>query len=107
MCDRIGIIQHGNLIGVETVSDFVGKTSDLTVRFAVKPIDKAAKVIRMLTGHDPKTDKQHLAINISHEEIPAIAEALIKDNIRLYGIQTTSKTLEEKFLEVTGGQEIV
>jgi len=104
MCDRIAILQNGKLISVETVNNFVGNNAEVQVKWTVKPIEKALTV---LETYQPKRDGETLLLSLKEEEIPLIAEALIKENIRLFGIETVTKTLEEKFLEITGGMQIV
>ncbi|MFC4617153.1 ABC transporter ATP-binding protein [Camelliibacillus cellulosilyticus] len=107
MCDRIGILQQGKLIGVQTVGDFVADDKEVMVRFTVEPTDTAFNLFKKMYGREPKRKGHVLQLPMEHEAIPAAAAALIKENVKLYGIQTASKTLEEKFLEVTGGKEIV
>lgn len=108
MCDRIGIIQHGELIGVQTVNDFVQGENQINVKFSVDDGEKAALVIRDtlkldIINHDHNT----VELQLDKEQIPIVAEALIKDGIKLYGIASVVKSLEDKFLEVTGGRDIV
>lgn len=107
MCDRLGIIQQGKLIGVQTVGEFVHSETDVKVRFTVDPVEKAFAVFTSHYDNDIQVEQNSLVIQLNHEDIPLAAERLVKESVRLYGIQTESKTLEEKFLEVTGGKEIV
>ncbi|MGV3487675.1 MAG: ABC transporter ATP-binding protein [Tuberibacillus sp.] len=107
MCDRIGILQNGKLINVESVHNFVEANSEVMVKITASPLDQAKSVLYRYKKSQPVIEDRALLLPLETEEIPAVAELLIKEHIRLYGIETKTKTLEEKFLEVTGGQEIV
>ncbi|MFD2617030.1 hypothetical protein [Terrilactibacillus laevilacticus] len=45
MCDRIGIIQKGKLIGVQTVNEFVHSDTNQQVQFYVDKPKKSSQVI--------------------------------------------------------------
>ncbi|WP_077614394.1 ABC transporter ATP-binding protein [Caenibacillus caldisaponilyticus] len=107
MCDRIGIIQNGRLIDVQTVNEFVNADAEMTVHFIVDPVDLAIEVLKSTTGQQPARTGDQLQLSLEREAIPGIVEILVNAGIKLYGITTQKKSLEEKFLEVTGGQQIV
>ncbi|MBD8069306.1 ABC transporter ATP-binding protein [Bacillus sp. PS06] len=108
MCDRIGIIQHGELVGVETVSNFVNDTVTLKVEFT---IDQIEETLHKLQSNFPdlqfEIQNSILLATIELEMIPVIAEFLVENGVKLYGIKQISKSLEDRFLEVTGGNQIV
>ncbi|OIJ12775.1 bacitracin ABC transporter ATP-binding protein [Anaerobacillus arseniciselenatis] len=108
MCDRIGIIQQGKLIGVQTVNDFVNGEKELLIRFQVDDHELANGVLK---EHYPnkkfKINGEVIEVALEKEEIPDLNELLVNNNVKVYGIGQTSKTLEDKFLEVTGGEKIV
>ncbi|MBM7645720.1 ABC-2 type transport system ATP-binding protein [Scopulibacillus daqui] len=108
MCDRIGIIQKGQLIDVQTVNDFVQDEKQMSVAFTVDDIDKAVRVAAEQCHFKiVKTKSDGIELQLEKEQIPIVAETLMKNKIKLYGIESTAKTLEDKFLEITGGKEIV
>ena len=110
MCDRIGIIQNGKLIDVKTVNEFVQGQQDQkhTVIFTVNDREKAESVIKQLEIQGVKQiEENKLEISLDREQIADINAQLVQAGVRVYQIQSTIKTLEEKFLEVTGGNEIV
>ena len=53
-----------------------------------------------------KSDRK-LTMKIERELIPEVTATLVEKGIRIYGIQTSVKTLEDVFLEVTGGEQVV
>ncbi|MBP3041614.1 ABC transporter ATP-binding protein [Bacillaceae bacterium Marseille-Q3522] len=101
MCDRIGIIQKGKLIDVQLISDFVrGKGEQF--KLEVNKIEQAAAVIAELYPEmDLKTLSDQIIVSLPKEKIPSIIEALVHQNIKIFGVEKITKTLEDRFLEVT------
>ncbi|WP_028986502.1 ABC transporter ATP-binding protein [Thermicanus aegyptius] len=108
MCDRIGIIQQGRLIDVRKVHDMVQGDKELEVIFQVEPEKKAEELLR---HYDPSLSfalgEEGLRIRLARERIPDLVAFLVSRGIRIYGIRTAVQSLEEKFLELTGGNQIV
>ncbi|SEQ47734.1 ABC-2 type transport system ATP-binding protein [Virgibacillus subterraneus] len=102
MCDRIGIIQNGKLVRVETIGDIIDISKEATIRFHVDPLDKA---LHFLQSFYEKTDMEivddYIKISLKQEQIPQCNKGLVENDIRVYGITSTQATLEEKFLEIT------
>lgn len=102
MCDRIGIIQDGRLVSVETVGNFVGEKTNVTTRFEIEPI---AAALDFMTEKYPdlktETYGNHLVVSAGRENVPSITADLAKEGYKIYTISSASKTLEEKFLEIT------
>ena len=48
-----------------------------------------------------------LLIHVKDEEIPNVIRTLLEKNIQVYRVYEERKTLEEQFLELTGGKDIV
>jgi ABC-2 type transport system ATP-binding protein len=106
MCDRFAIIQHGRLVGIESVQELSKQAQK--VLLTVEPVEQALTVIKNIYPHMNITPaKQGIEVSIDYEEIPSLNAALVSENIKVYGIQVLTKSLEERFLEVTGGNEIV
>ncbi|GAJ38324.1 ABC transporter ATP-binding protein [Saccharococcus caldoxylosilyticus] len=105
MCDRFAIIQHGRLVGIESVQELSKQAQK--VLLTVKPVEQALTVIKNIYPHMNITSaKQGIEVSIDYEEIPSLNAALVSENIKVYGIQVLTKSLEERFLEMTGGNEI-
>lgn len=107
MCDRIGIIQHGKLVDIKLVNEFLAEEGNLSVLFSVEPLAKAKAIMgETLQEQKPVETSKGLEIIIERERIPEITAQLVQAGIKIYGIKETSKSLEDRFLEVTGGNEI-
>ncbi|MEB1807907.1 MAG: ABC transporter ATP-binding protein [Bacillaceae bacterium] len=106
MCDRIGIIQDGKMVDIKTVRDFVNEEEKQSYRFEVKPLDRALTVINEKFPQLPsKIENGHLQVIASFEEIPLITRELVEKDIQIYLIERKTTTLEDKFLQVTGGRK--
>ncbi|GLH64698.1 ABC transporter ATP-binding protein [Parageobacillus sp. G301] len=105
MCDRFAIIQHGRLVGIESVQELSKQAQK--VLLTVEPAEQALTVIKNIYPHMNITPvKQGIEVSLDYEEIPSLNAALVSENIKVYGIQVLTKSLEERFLEITGGNEI-
>lgn len=103
MCDRIGILQHGVLIDVQNVREFTNDTDRHEVVFTV---DHPGYVRELFHQAKIISDNQ-IQVEIEKESIPAMVVTLVENDIKLYGIEIKEKSLEDKFLEITGGKQIV
>ncbi|WP_066051438.1 ABC transporter ATP-binding protein [Robertmurraya korlensis] len=104
MCDRIAILQKGKLVDVQTIQDFKNGV-DHVVEFNVVPVDKALVIIQAL-GIPARKGEAGLTCKINKEDIPSIVKSLTTENINVYGIKEVTKSLEERFLEVTEEREV-
>ncbi|MEK3853027.1 ABC transporter ATP-binding protein [Cytobacillus sp. FSL H8-0458] len=108
MCDRIGIIQNGKLIDVQYISDFVqGKEKVYEVE-----VDDPDQAERMLKGIYPELPIQvtenSVYLPLVREGIPEMVKEMVRTDIRIFAVREVTKTLEDRFLEVTeykGGAE--
>lgn len=104
MCDRIGIIQDGKLVDVQLVKDFVAVEQVFEIE--LHPVDKA---ISHLHGIMPEVQvmpkEQGIHITATKEQIPEIIKALALHDVQIFGIKEVSKTLEDRFLELTNQRE--
>ena len=103
MCDRIGIIQNGKLIDVQLVRDFVQGEEEINYEFEVNQIDKAFQVVQQShpTSSVQKT-KKGLIISLTKNTVPDMIKMLVHADIQIFSVKEITKTLEDRFLEVTG-----
>lgn len=106
MCDRIGILQKGKLIGVESVNDFIEKGT-AKVQIEVDDARLSAQIVKEKLAIDAEvTNETTIELPIVHEKIPVVVDTLVISKIKIYGIETVAKSLEDRFLEVTGGKSV-
>jgi len=107
MCDRIGIIQNGQLIDVQLVKEFVHGT-ETTYELEVVPRNKALLIVQNhYSSIRANRSRNGISVELSKEEIPNLVKAFVAEDIQVYGIKEVAKTLEDRFLEVTAEKEAV
>ncbi|WP_068985882.1 MULTISPECIES: ABC transporter ATP-binding protein [Lysinibacillus] len=105
MCDRVAIMQKGKLISTHKISD-MEEDERLQVRFEVDRPDLAVQILQtLMSGDEITTDQRHIQIRIAKSDIPEISQKLMASGINVYGVHTLKKTLEDIFIEITGGED--
>jgi ABC-2 type transport system ATP-binding protein len=112
MCDRVAIIQNGKLVDVRLLHKEAepGIASKPTVLFEVSEADRsrAVEVAVTLVGPDvtPQVDVAGVSLSATRDDVAKINRALVEAGIPVYGIRIITKSLEDTFLEMTGGESI-
>ncbi|WP_085524151.1 ABC transporter ATP-binding protein [Tuberibacillus sp. Marseille-P3662] len=106
MCDRIGILQNGKLIGVQAMNDFVNDETTVQVRLSLEPDEQAKTILEQELDLTVQVEDDAFTIHTERERIPDIVKQLVDNDIKVFGVNVTSGTLEDRFLEVTGGEGI-
>lgn len=109
MCDRIAVIQHGKLIDVKQVRMFVGAAQEQQmVLFTVDPISQARKCLQPALNNRPlEVTPEGIQVTTTWDEIPILNARLVEAGVRVFSIRPATRTLEDEFLELTGGTQIV
>ncbi len=102
MCDRIGILSHGELVALDTTKNLLNKIQTKVVNFItdkkpnINEIDlKSLKVISNETG------KLCVSYEKSKINIDQIINYIIAQNIKIFDISTDDGDLEDVFLRLT------
>ena len=101
MCDRIAVIQNGKLIDVEEVSE----TKESFYYIEAGPVD-AVESLLVAEGITAESLEDGFVVKAEKEQIPALIQKIIANDIELFAVQPHRKTLEDQFLEMTGGGQI-
>ena len=110
MCDRVAILQNGKLVNVMPIQDITHLNNQVQKYLIhAQPQEQAIAVMRnMKTVHEVnRTPQEQIEIITERELIPDILECLMQNQIRIYGVEMVSQSLEDRFLEITGGGQIV
>ena len=100
MCDRIAIIDNGEIIEVKDLNS--GNVSNLSVFFEVNDIKKASSVLDS-KNISYKVNFDNLELFISRDEVPSINKLFVDSLIDVYSINIKHKSLEDEFIEKTRG----
>lgn len=107
MCDRVAIIQSGKLIDVFKIQTERSSQTSYKVQFEV---DKGQEALQLMikSGHQALLESSNrIAIEADKELIAVLNAQLVGAGVKVYGISVHNKSLEDQFLEVTGGERIV
>ena len=101
MCDRIAIIDNGEIIEIKDLHD-KSKEEKQEVLFEVSFKDKASEVLEKL-GYNPLIEDEGIKLLVDKEDIPVINKHLVEEDIKVYEISSKHRSLEEEFIEKTKG----
>lgn len=107
MCDRIAIIQNGKLIDVRNIKELVNDVAQLNVFFEVNDAAQAKEVLQAKLESQLHVVEGGILVAVERNQIPMVNQLLVESGVLVYGIKTETKSLEDKFLEMTGGGQIV
>src|SRR6266508_3111599 len=102
ICDRVGVISRGRLVGEGTVADLRG-AADL--RVVAAPLDRAAGYARALLGPDAVNlvdGGLHLAVGA--DRAGEINASLVSAGMTVTELRMVERDLEQTFFELTRGE---
>jgi ABC-2 type transport system ATP-binding protein len=109
MCDRVGIISNGKLIAVKSAAELSGdgdENGGAVYRLTVEPVEKAAE---LLAEAEPgkisvvSRTPQYLDVRMTEDDVNTVSALLINNGVSLRGINKQERSLEDMFIEITGG----
>ncbi|KOS64269.1 ABC transporter ATP-binding protein [Lysinibacillus agricola] len=101
MCDRVAVIQNGKLIDIRDINV---ETSSFYYIEAT-PNDQVAAHLQKL-DYNFAAENNGFVVEIKKEDIPKLISQFVNEGIQLFAVQPHQKTLEDQFLEMTGGGQI-
>ena len=107
MCDRVAIIHRGRTLATGPVRELLDRPGGRH-RFSVRPADRAAEILLGFSADaavDPDVPDS-VAASLPKDGVPDALRALAAGGVDVYGIERPASTLEEVFLEVTGGETV-
>ncbi|MDM8534646.1 ABC transporter ATP-binding protein [Clostridiaceae bacterium HSG29] len=104
MCDKVSIINHGEIIKSAKVESILS-TSEIF--WEISDLRSAKKILKEKFEIDGIIKDNQLIAVIDKENLSLINETFIKENIKIKYVYKNNKTLEELFLDLTIGQQIL
>lgn len=101
VCDRVAIINQGQLIREGIPSDLVSTKAQFHIR--ATPPEQALGVINGQWTTALQSDDTLLA-DVRYEDMPVLVEKLVQNNIKVYEVYPQRQSLEDYFLSVTEGE---
>ena len=108
MCDRVAIIHRGKTLAMGPVRELLAKRGADRLVFR---IDLSAPAVGILAafardGEARADEADTVSAEVPRERVPDALAALAGAGVRVFGVEKQSSTLEELFLEVTGGETV-
>ncbi|MDP4083274.1 MAG: ABC transporter ATP-binding protein [Bacillota bacterium] len=109
LCERIGIIDHGEVIAVGTKEDLINRLSGGTVikmeighynKSLVEELNTLPFVEKIVTKDDER--ELEIFVNSSHQALGELVSTAVKNNVEVSTIQVQEPNLETLFLQLTG-----
>jgi ABC-2 type transport system ATP-binding protein len=105
MCDRVGIITNGQIVGVKTPKELLAEASGSVkvTRFTTSDVSKSVEILYqngLLIGNI--LDQSFDLSTETDEQVGAANAKLVEAGILVYGITALGQSLEDIFLEITG-----
>jgi len=104
MCDRVAIIQNGKLIDERVITQ-EGSSSDAVGKYRFE-VDRPADALALLTQLSAVISQDGIELSADRETAAWINAQLVSAGIKVYGFRVQNKSLEDQFIEVTGGETI-
>lgn len=101
LCDRVAIMTDGTIIKTDQVAHLLSSRAQL--RWRVTPIEQAKAFLESVT--EVEVDGEYL-VTAMNEESAEWNEQLVAKGIKVHEIDKRKPSLEDLFLELTGGQSI-
>ena len=101
MCDRIGIINKGNLIALETTENMLNKIQTKIVKFS---INKKVNLFNNLKKNLKIMKNNEKELIVSYEKniinIQDIIDVIKSQKIDIFDVQSTDPDLEDVFIKL-------
>ncbi|WP_028401731.1 ABC transporter ATP-binding protein [Ectobacillus panaciterrae] len=106
MCDRVAIINHGKMITVSTIDDLVKKAAD-KVEWTVTPVEEAEAILAAASEiKEVVRDGNKVACRMPIHLISTYNKLFVEKGIAVHSVREVVVTLEDLFMELTGGENI-
>lgn len=104
MCDRIGIINKGKLLQICSIEELMNQANGSIYRIKTSDPVRAKKILSESYDHSiTHLTADTLDIEIDESQINECVRVLINGGSDILGVQKVESSLEEAFLEITGG----
>lgn len=101
MCDRIAIIQNGQLIDLREMNQL----EEAHYYIEAQPAEQTRELL-IAQGLVLEVSGSGFIAKVEQTRIPSIIQALVAADLEVFAVQPFRKTLEDQFLEMTGGGQI-
>jgi ABC-2 type transport system ATP-binding protein len=110
-CDRVAIIHRGRTLAAGPVRELVDRVASDRLRLIARPVKRAAEILAPfgaaeIAADDRGADEGAIDARIPKERVPDALRALTAAGVDVFAVERSLTSLEEVFLEVTGGETV-
>ncbi|HEX9148617.1 MAG TPA: ABC transporter ATP-binding protein [Thermoanaerobaculia bacterium] len=107
-CDRVAIIHRGRTLAMGPVRELLESRGAERLVFRASPSARAEEVLAPFgrAGASRIEGEEAVSADVPRERVPEALAALAAAGVLVYAVERQSSTLEEIFLEVTGGETV-
>ncbi len=109
-CDRVAIIHRGRTLASGPVRELVDRVASDRLRLRVRPARRAAEILAGFGAVDGSAaagdGEDAVEARIPKERVPDALRALAAAGVDVFAVERAAASLEEVFLEVTGGETV-
>ncbi len=101
LCDRIGLLVQGRLIGVYGQQDFAQSTEEPALHLVIDSltVDQQEKLQPLITDLRLMAGQKQI-VSLHPSELTAVSRALDSFNVKTYGSRSESVSLEQFFMKI-------
>ncbi|HLN79726.1 MAG TPA: ABC transporter ATP-binding protein [Thermoanaerobaculia bacterium] len=107
-CDRVAIIHRGRTLAMGPVRELLESRGAERLVFRASPSARAEEALAPFgrAGASRIEGEEAVSADVPRERVPEALAALAAAGVLVYAVERQSSTLEEIFLEVTGGETV-
>jgi len=103
VCDRVAIVTKGRVVAQGTLADILGAQSGVRIRARADGVPLVPLLQRF--GTVVQEPQAVLVNGVDEVRVPLVVRALIDSGADVFAVEPVNATLEQRFLELTGGGE--
>lgn len=108
MCDTVGIIGNGELLQVSSMEELTRSAGAGVYRYTLRPMEQALPLLQARYGDRiAEQGDGCVDLRVTEEEIPALNRLLMENGVTIYGLSAAAQSLEQSFMELTGGGNVI
>jgi ABC-2 type transport system ATP-binding protein len=101
VCDRVAVVDHGRVIAIGTLDDLLGENA---VRLRVAGLNGAHRAELARFGEIREEGDWLTVRGLGLEGVPDLVATLIRMGGRVYAVEPSHQSLEDRFLQLLGEQ---
>ena len=109
MCDRVGIVSNGKLVGVKKIDELLREAAGkITYKFYTKEVQKAEDVLKQQYADTiVSKSENYIEVETDDDSVANINFLLAQNMIHITEIRRTEVSLEDAFMNITGGGGVI